>query len=308
LTSSPESAILEKMPYPGGKNGAGVYQRIINLMPPHAVYVEPFLGSGAVMRLKRPASLNIGLDLDGGILSSVSAWSADIGGNGEGSTHARNSDDYRRIPPFSALLQAFTTETGEEGPSARNGDTAGEIAGNDDVRSRWVFRRSCGLAFLAQLASLDPARAAETLVYCDPPYLMSTRSAARKIYEHEFSDVHHRQFLRCVRSLRARVMVSGYWSELYARELQGWDSIQFQSMTRGGRPATEWLWFNYARPVELHDYQHLGKDFRERERIKRKKLRWSRRLERMPELEKQALYAALQSVTTRERIAPAVSQ
>jgi hypothetical protein len=48
--------------YPGGKNGAGVYQRIINLMPPHRVYIEPFLGGAAIMRLKRPAALNFGID------------------------------------------------------------------------------------------------------------------------------------------------------------------------------------------------------------------------------------------------------
>jgi DNA adenine methylase len=38
------------MPYPGGKGGAGVYQTIINGMPRHEVYVEPFLGGGAVGR------------------------------------------------------------------------------------------------------------------------------------------------------------------------------------------------------------------------------------------------------------------
>lgn len=61
------------MTYPGGKNGAGVYQRIINLMPPHEVYIEPFLGGAAIMRLKRPASLNIGIDLDSLALLSARA-------------------------------------------------------------------------------------------------------------------------------------------------------------------------------------------------------------------------------------------
>ena len=52
------------MAYPGGKAGDGVYQRLISLMPPHEVYIEPFLGGGAIMRHKRPALLNIGIDLD----------------------------------------------------------------------------------------------------------------------------------------------------------------------------------------------------------------------------------------------------
>ena len=46
------------MTYPGGKNGAGEYQRIINHMPPHKTYIEAFLGSGAVMRHKRLAQRN----------------------------------------------------------------------------------------------------------------------------------------------------------------------------------------------------------------------------------------------------------
>lgn len=52
------------MVYPGGKNGMGIYQRIINLMPPHDVYIEPFLGSGAVLRHKKPARVNLGIDVD----------------------------------------------------------------------------------------------------------------------------------------------------------------------------------------------------------------------------------------------------
>jgi hypothetical protein len=52
------------MSYPGGKAGAGVTQTLINLMPPHTFYMEPFLGAGAVMQLKRPAALSVGIDND----------------------------------------------------------------------------------------------------------------------------------------------------------------------------------------------------------------------------------------------------
>lgn len=52
------------MQYPGGKGQYGVYQKIINLMPPHEVYIETHLGGGAVMRNKRPAMRNIAIELD----------------------------------------------------------------------------------------------------------------------------------------------------------------------------------------------------------------------------------------------------
>lgn len=61
------------MQYPGGKGGAGVFQTLINLMPPHTCYAEPFLGGGAVMRMKRPAFRSYGIDLDSEACS-LRAW------------------------------------------------------------------------------------------------------------------------------------------------------------------------------------------------------------------------------------------
>jgi len=58
--------------FPGGKAGVGVYQNIINRMPPHDLYIEAFLGGGAVLLNKRPALNNIGIDLDQKV---IAAWS-----------------------------------------------------------------------------------------------------------------------------------------------------------------------------------------------------------------------------------------
>jgi len=59
------------MHYPGGKGASGVYQRLINQIPPHRVFIETHLGGGAIMRHKKPAEINIGIDLDKGVLD---AW------------------------------------------------------------------------------------------------------------------------------------------------------------------------------------------------------------------------------------------
>jgi DNA adenine methylase len=65
---------MTRQTYNGGKHGAGVYQRIINEQPPHNGYVEPFLGFGAVMRRKRPASWSWGSDLDAQTLAKWQEW------------------------------------------------------------------------------------------------------------------------------------------------------------------------------------------------------------------------------------------
>src|SRR5258706_12409623 len=57
--------------YPGGKGADGVYQTIINHLPPHEVFISGCLGNCAVMRFKRPAALNIGIDADREV---IDAW------------------------------------------------------------------------------------------------------------------------------------------------------------------------------------------------------------------------------------------
>jgi len=67
--------------YPGGKNGPGVYQTIINQIPPHRVYIEPFAGSAAIYRHKRSATLSYLIDKDPSAVAALSPSGDVVGTN-----------------------------------------------------------------------------------------------------------------------------------------------------------------------------------------------------------------------------------
>lgn len=151
--------------------------------------------------------------------------------------------------------------------------------------------RGDGALFLKEQAPQLPA---DAFVYVDPPYLRSARSDKGRIYACEFwTEAEHRGLLRSLKRLPCMVMLSGYASELYTRELRTWRAWSFQAMTRSGRMATEWVWCNFPATDALHDYRYLGEGYRERERIKKKSTRWRRMLEAMPVLERRAILAAI---------------
>src|SRR5207245_1105492 len=93
----------------------------------------------------------------------------------------------------------------------------------------------------------------------------------------------------------ARVMISGYFSELYACALQGWYHETFKASTRGG-VRTEWVWCNFdPRVVELHDVRYIGHNRRAREKLKRRRQRWVSRFLTMPAGERQMIREALEA-------------
>lgn len=223
--------------YPGGKAGAGVYQRIICEMPPHHTYVEAFAGGAAILRYKRPAAASIAIDADAAAAATL-----------------------RQLPI--------------PGLSVVHGDALSWLHAHPEV-----------------------TQDRQTLLYLDPPYLMHTRSRQRPLYACEFAtEEEHEALLQLATSFPAMVAISGYRSDLYAARLRGWRLVTFPAMTRGGTLAEECLWMNYPEPAELHDYRYLGEGFRERERIKRKIGRWTRRLEGMDRQERYAMLAALEEL------------
>jgi len=223
------------MRYPGGKNHGSSYPRIINQIPPHRTYVEPFAGSAAIARMMRPSERTILIDLCPGALGRLA-----------------------ELVPGAKLLNVDALDWLEAGRGS-------------------VFETR------------------RTVIYCDPPYVVSA-CASRPRYEHVLTDAQHARLLRRLKQLGCYVLISGYWSQLYANELAGWRVVSWPQMTRGGTWAQEFLWCNFPEPLELHDYAHLGADFRERQDVKRQQQRWRRKLAAMSTLKRQALMSVLADV------------
>jgi site-specific DNA-adenine methylase len=220
------------MKFFGGKGKT--FQQLINLMPPHEVYIETHLGGGSVIRNKRLAKRNIGIEIDPKVFQ---IWPEE-----------EKRPELELIQADAVLFLKTYQFTGNE------------------------------------------------MVYCDPPYLRETRrNRNRKYYRHEYCVEQHLELLEVIKTIQCMVMISGYESELYKEILTGWHIHTFDSAVRGG-VNTEWVWMNYPEPIELHDYRFLGNNFRERERLKRRKENWVSRLQCMPVLERQALLCAMQSV------------
>jgi hypothetical protein len=83
-------------------------------------------------------------------------------------------------------------------------------------------------------------------------------------------------------------MISGYPSSLYNEALKGWNRHAFLAKGHDGL-REEAVWFNFEPPSYLHDTAHLGRTFREREVISRRRSRLEHRIESLSFPEQHAL-------------------
>jgi DNA adenine methylase len=109
----------------------------------------------------------------------------------------------------------------------------------------------------------------KTLIYADPPYLMSSRRSQKPLYKYEWTKEMHEQFLGWAVKSMSMLVISAYRNELYDTILSRWRRVDYNAGIRTGEKVVESLYINYPVPDKLHEYTYLGKNFRERERIQR---------------------------------------
>jgi DNA adenine methylase len=219
-------------PYFGAKQTLA--DDIVALLPDHEHYVEPFCGSLSVLLAKSPARMETVNDLDQQI---VTFWRVlrdqpeDLARVCALTPHSRL--EYETETPDSApddleaARRTWLRLTQGRGGTLRASKTGwryyvmprGSSIGMPGYLAGYVDRMSAAAQRL-QTVSLEcgPAielvekygRAAETLLYIDPPYLASTRGWGNN-YQHEMKDdASHRELAEALRAARAAVVISGY--------------------------------------------------------------------------------------------------
>ena len=86
-------------------------------------------------------------------------------------------------------------------------------------------------------------------MYLDPPYLLETRS--QKQYKHEMTNLDHEEMLKILLQSKAKIMISGYESDMYNEYLSGWKKRTYASCAEGGLSRKEVIWMNYITDSQM---------------------------------------------------------
>lgn len=264
MTDSPDRPALR---YHGGKWRLAPW--IIEHMPPHRVYVEPFGGAASVL-LRKPRSYSeVYNDLDARVanvfrvlrdpekrarLKKAVYWTPFSREEYEKSKIAADDpvEDARRM-----ITRAFQGHIGAGAPGSNSGFRSHTRRRGTDHAGTWMSWPEQVEKFGSRLRGvvienreafriLEDQDSEETLFYCDPPYVQSEREAG-DMYEHEMSEADHRGLAAALRDLDGKVLLSGYDSPLYEDLYRDWQTVRRTANANGqsgGQERTETLWIS----------------------------------------------------------------
>lgn len=252
--------------YPGAKWRLAPW--IIEHMPPHEGYLEPWGGSLAVFFNKAKSRVETVNDLDGNIVRffrtcrehpdelaealALTPWSREELAYCKELDHLDDVEFARRF----AVTCWMTFGARQCSKSRRHTIGANKGGGPDNSRT-WrnlpsIVAQAAERLRDAQIEcrpALDLLKSydgPELLIYADPPYVHSTRTLNGDQYALEMTDKDHEAMLAALNSSHSMILLSGYDCDLYREALKGWRMEQIQSTAEKGRPRTECLWINPA--------------------------------------------------------------
>lgn len=271
--------------YYGGK--VGLAARIVDLLPPHQVYLEPFFGSGAVLFAKAPSVNEIVNDLDGAVVAffrCLRERPSDLERVCRLTPYARAEyaaadlsealDDLELARRFWVRVnQSFAKtagrRTGWSITTARTQSVANSVRGRLDRFAACAERLSqVAIECCDAIDLIDRLATPTTVIYADPPYLGAARVHPPRLATGDYrrdmpAEADHRRLAQALHTTPATVLLSGYPSPLYDDLYQGWWRIETpvvthsSNATRSSRNTrTEVIWAN--RPLDHGRLFHPG--------------------------------------------------
>lgn len=253
--------------YPGAKNKIAKW--IVEHIPTHKVYCEPFLGSGAVFFNKEPCYNEILNDIDDDIYNFFKVLRTSPT---ELSEAIRNTP-YCRTEYNAAYVGVADDEIEKArifavkcwqgfgcGNKYKNGFRRGIGSTSPNPAKAWnelpdTLRAAAERIKNAQIEHKDAIdlikslRGKETFIYVDPPYLLNTRKV--NLYNHELDDEYHKRLLKVICDSDCKIMISGYDNELYNLYLKDWNKLSKNTTAECSVKRTEIIWMNYNETEQI---------------------------------------------------------
>lgn len=239
--------------------------RLIELFPPHRIYVEPFGGAASVLLRKPRSYAEVYNDLDDEVVNLFRVLrgdrAAELHRAVELTPFARvelaeayemADDDVERarrliVRSYQGYGSDATTQdrrTGFRSDSHRSGTTpARDWANYADALPAIIARlRGVTVENRPALQVMQTHDGPETLHYVDPPYHPDTRKSGT--YRHELEHDQHVELLAGLCELEGAVILSGYRHALYDEALRDWRRIDLAHHADGGRKRVECVWLS----------------------------------------------------------------
>ena len=260
--------------YPGSK--WNIASKLVELIPEHHSYVEPFFGSGAVLFNKPVSDIETINDLDHDVVNLFRCIQHDserLARMVMTTPFSREEyDNQFEIPRGAVCIDAYERAAGFltrcwQGHGFRtNGSKVGwknDVQGRERAYALWNWYRLpewiVDIAERLRMVQIENRPALEVIerfncsnvfMYIDPPYVLGTR--AGKQYKHEMSDADHEELLKILLQSKAKIILSGCESDMYNDYLAGWEKKQFASCAEHGKPRTETVWMNYKADLQMN--------------------------------------------------------
>lgn len=260
--------------YPGSK--WSIAKWIIEHFPhgyEKMIYLEPFVGSGAVFFNKKPGAVETINDLDSDIVNlfDVLRNHPDELKRALSLTPYSREEYDRSFEPCDEPIEKarrYMVKTTQAIGAKLNGKcgwrnhkqmkiggTACKWAGITETIDIAADRLRGSTTNLVQIEHMDALRLIErynttdALIYLDPPYVRSARKSGA-LYKHEMNDQQQVRMLEIITQSKAKIILSGYRNELYDKWLSGWEMDTTMCQTTSTAMAEEVIWMNYELPLK----------------------------------------------------------